>query len=88
MQGNYFSEQFYMATSLCISHISPQKKDSYPANNFMFNTNGTKTKEVVKYSLISHFTPGFIRCHHLSLCGENVFTAVFKSFNEDFNIKR
>ena len=31
------------ATSLCISHISSQKEDSYPANNCMFKVNNTKT---------------------------------------------
>ena len=31
-----------------ISHISFQKEDSCPANNFMFKGNGIKTREVVK----------------------------------------
>ena len=31
-----------------ISHISSQKEDSCPANNFMFKGNGIKTREVVK----------------------------------------
>ena len=45
---NYFSEQFHMAASLCISHIPSQKEDSCPANNCMFKVNNTKTRQVVK----------------------------------------
>ena len=37
-----------MTASPCISHISLQKEDSYPANNFIFKVNGKKPREVVK----------------------------------------
>ena len=47
IHSSYLSEQFHMATSLCISHISSQEKESCPANNCMFKVKGTRTRQVV-----------------------------------------